>query len=309
MPPGREARCSPSLPEPLQWRGRQGPAGPRGTRSHLQGLEDGLGAALVGLLGRQLCLLELQELVPQDLRGSRQGRARWGDVLTLRNDAASPTPTLAMGPGRGERLSWAPLQRTAGPGWRDAPAPLSKPEVCNGQAARATRRCPTRLPGKAGLFRAFTREPVLGRVPALAEDTPARLLSGQALHPEPAEEGGREEGRGALRLCPPTWKTKWGGEGPPRRLLEVLPARRRLQRQLAVGATEGASRRVGLIWPGQVWRNHVARSAALDPCPLRATGVGSRPLQQAVGCWGCEGETSEGQGQGQAARGLTSISS
>jgi len=42
-----------------------------GEESHLEGLEDVLGAVLVRLLGGQLGLLELQELPPENLEMNR----------------------------------------------------------------------------------------------------------------------------------------------------------------------------------------------------------------------------------------------
>lgn len=64
--------------------------------AHLQGLEDGLGAVLVGLFGRELRLLELQELAPEDL--PRGGPLRWAARTPGRHDPLlgqiPPTTTI-----------------------------------------------------------------------------------------------------------------------------------------------------------------------------------------------------------------------
>lgn len=86
---------------------------PRGP-AHLQGLEDGFGAVLVGLLGWELCLLELQELAPEDLpkRGQLQGGSHGGQPWrgSCRGAAQTPDPMRsAVGHKPGPRSPSSPL--------------------------------------------------------------------------------------------------------------------------------------------------------------------------------------------------------
>lgn len=119
---------------------------PRGP-AHLQGLEDGFGAVLVGLLGWELCLLELQELAPEDLpkRGQLQGGSHRGQPRggSCRGAAQTPGPMRpAVGHKPGPRSPSSPLPAGCQPNLTTSHGCLHTSARLGGNSGNPPPHCP-----------------------------------------------------------------------------------------------------------------------------------------------------------------------